>query len=338
MRGFLLVLGLLCGVLLAAPLYAASEDGIDFIFPVQCTLGTDCFTVNYVDQGAGDSHVDYECGRKTYDAHKGTDFAVPNRKDLQRGVNVLAARAGKVLRVRNGESDRFKSEDEFEAIKTAGKECGNGVLVEHESGWQSLYCHLKEDSIIVKPGQSVEEGEKLAQIGQSGFSEFPHLHFSVLKDGLYLDPFTGLVKESGCGFEQNSLWRTPIAYEPFTLFDQGFAVTPPDFKAVQRGLYDRPDFIALDAPSLVYWNAFYQAVEGDEVTMTITDPQGHLFHQRHFVLERNKKRPSYYYAGLKTRSRPLMVGDYIGRTQFVRKDQSGQVVAQNIYETMIHVK
>lgn len=331
---FLLVL------LFCFPVSVRAQDApIDFIFPLECTLGTDCVTVNYVDQQPGEGHADYECGRKTYDGHKGVDFAVPNRRDMVRGVNVIAARTGRVLRIRDGEDDAIKTEKQFQAVKASGKECGNGVLIEHENGWKSYYCHLKKGSVLVQPGDAVVEGQAIAQVGQSGFSEFPHLHFSVLdKNGRYIDPFTGLRQQTACNMEQASLWRTPMKYVPFTLFDAGFAAVIPDFTALQQGEYKKPDFIVKDSDALIYWVAFYHAVQGDQVTMTITTPTGLLFHKRSFTLEENKKRPSYFYAGKKTDNAPLMSGDYIGRTEFVRKDASGIIVHRHVYEHMIHVK
>ena len=315
-----------------------SADAMTFDFPVACDLNKTCFAVNYVDQQGGDGHADFECGRKTYDGHKGTDFAVVNRRDMLRGVNVLAARAGTVLRVRDGESDAIKAEDEFEAIKKSGKECGNGVLIEHEGGWQSLYCHLKQNSIIVKPDQPVKAGDVLAQVGESGFSEFPHLHFALLKNGQYIDPYTGLVKETGCHLQQETLWSDPIEYAPFTVFDSGFDINVPDFSKLRRGEYTKPDFIPLDAPSMVYWFATYHAVEGDVVRIYITGPNGYKFHQYDFAMERNKKRPSYYYAGRKTQLYRLQQGEYKAQVTIARRDDQGHIIAQETFEDVIHVK
>ena len=340
---FLTVIFLTYGVALAQE---ASEDQggmshvgpVTFDFPVACDLNVDCFAVNYVDQQGGDGHADFECGRKTYDGHKGTDFAVVNRRDMQRGVNVLAARAGKVLRVRNGESDAIKTEDEFEAIKKSGKECGNGVLVEHEDGWQSLYCHLKNNSIVVKPDQHVNAGDVLAQVGESGYSEFPHLHFALLKKGQYIDPYTGLVKETGCNLHQQSLWSDPIEYAPFTVFDSGFDIDVPDFTKLRRGEYQKPDFIPLDAPSMVFWFATYHSVEGDVVRIYITGPNGYKFHQYDFTMQQNKKRPNYYYAGRKTQLYKLHAGEYKAQVTIARRDDQGNIIAQDTFQDVIHVK
>ncbi len=273
----------------------------EFIFPVQCQIGQDCLIVNYVDQGKGDKIADYECGNKTYDGHKGVDFAVPSRKEMKIGVNVVAARAGRVVRVRDGEDDTRKDEAGFDAIKQAGKECGNGILIEHEAGWQSFYCHLKKGSLQVQTGDHVAAGQAIAEVGQSGYSEFPHLHFSVLKDGLYIDPFTGLTQQSGCGRVQQDLWKDDVAaqmpYSPFAIFDGGFSTGKPNFDAIKEGDFERVNVVDRSAEALVYWIGLYHAHKGDEVTMAIYTPDHQLFHARRIVLDHDKARPSYFLLG-----------------------------------------
>ena len=52
----------------------------------------------------------------------------------------------------------------------AGREAGNGVLIEHGGGWQTQYSHLRSGSVSVKPGERVEAGTPLGLIGLSGNS------------------------------------------------------------------------------------------------------------------------------------------------------------------------
>ena len=57
---------------------------------------------------------------------------------------------------------------------------GNSVVLELGSGQYAYYAALRPDSIIVKPGTIVRKGQPLAQIGNSGNSTSPHLHFELL--------------------------------------------------------------------------------------------------------------------------------------------------------------
>lgn len=56
---------------------------------------------------------------------------------------------------------------------------GNFVTLNHGSGFFTLYGHLKNGSVLVKPGEYVYKGQKIAQVGNSGRSAVPHLHFNV---------------------------------------------------------------------------------------------------------------------------------------------------------------
>lgn len=56
---------------------------------------------------------------------------------------------------------------------------GNYVTISHGYGLYTLYAHLKQSSILVKPGDIVKQGDKLGLVGNSGRSPHPHLHFQV---------------------------------------------------------------------------------------------------------------------------------------------------------------
>lgn len=56
---------------------------------------------------------------------------------------------------------------------------GNIVVIEHANGELSSYTHLKSGTLLVKTGERVAAGEPIGEVGQSGNSLTPHLHFSV---------------------------------------------------------------------------------------------------------------------------------------------------------------
>ncbi len=57
---------------------------------------------------------------------------------------------------------------------------GNFVMLDLGDGRYANYAHLQRGTIIVKPGDQVESGQRLAKIGNSGQTGVPHLHFHVM--------------------------------------------------------------------------------------------------------------------------------------------------------------
>ena len=99
-------------------------------------------------------------GASTY--HKGIDFSVPT------GTAVMASCGGTVTR--------------------AGWGSGYGycVYIQHPDGKTTRYGHLSK--VLVKSGQSVKQGEKIALSGNTGISTGPHLHFEILINGAQANP------------------------------------------------------------------------------------------------------------------------------------------------------
>lgn len=99
-------------------------------------------------------------GASTY--HKGVDFAVPI------GTAVMASCGGTVTR--------------------AGWGSGYGycVYIQHPDGRSTRYGHLSK--VLVKAGQTVSQGQKIALSGNTGVSTGPHLHFEILVGGVQVNP------------------------------------------------------------------------------------------------------------------------------------------------------
>lgn len=317
--------------LLAFPGKILAQAGPQFIFPVACTLGKDCWTVHYVDVDPAENVArDFTCGVRTNDDHKGTDYALRSMAEMREGVDVLAAKEGKVVRIRNGEVDSMKTPAELEVIKAKRKECGNAVLLDHGSGLKTLYCHLKNDSIIVDAGQTVRAGEKIAQVGHSGLAEFPHLHFGVVWEGGVVDPYTGMLNTEGCGKSKQSLWAVgqPMRYEPFALYDAGFQDKVPDFDAIKNGAAG-PLFLSTASPALVFWAGIYGAVQGDDISLSVRGPDGKVFVERKIKQDKTRTR-QYYYTGRNLSRRDLAPGMYTATARLKREGVEEQVITRVI--------
>ena len=131
-------LGLVLGLTLTA--YPHGTAAFELAFPVACTPGEDCYLQNLFDHDPGPGAQDAACGALAYDGHDGTDIALPTLAAQQAGVEVRAAAAGTVQGARDGMEDIPQGRDN--APDVADRECGNGVLISHEDGWETQYCHM----------------------------------------------------------------------------------------------------------------------------------------------------------------------------------------------------
>ena len=68
---------------------------------------------------------------------------------------------------------------------------GNLIVVDHDKGWQTLYAHLL-DGTLMPCGSNVVKGELIALMGTTGMSTGPHLHFEMRYDGSPVNPWNFL--------------------------------------------------------------------------------------------------------------------------------------------------
>lgn len=63
---------------------------------------------------------------------------------------------------------------------------GKTILIDHLNGCKSFYAH--NDSVLVEAGKFVRKGEKIAELGNTGKSSAPHLHFEIIVNSERIDP------------------------------------------------------------------------------------------------------------------------------------------------------
>ncbi|MGI5967010.1 MULTISPECIES: peptidoglycan DD-metalloendopeptidase family protein [Anaerotruncus] len=97
-----------------------------------------------------------------YHGHNGIDIAAP------RGTPVYAAAEGKV------------------SLAGWYGEYGRCVIIDHADGSQTLYGH--NSALMVSAGQTVKQGQKIAEVGSTGNSTGNHLHLELRVGSRFLDP------------------------------------------------------------------------------------------------------------------------------------------------------
>ena len=100
---------------------------------------------------------------KPRSTHKGIDIAAP------KGTKIYAPSTGRITLI---EEDMFFT--------------GKTVIVDHGMGLISIFAHL--NSIYIRPGQFVEKGMEIGEVGMSGRATGPHLHWGVYLENISVDP------------------------------------------------------------------------------------------------------------------------------------------------------
>ena len=101
-------------------------------------------------------------GARWGSVHKGIDWACPI------GTAIMASSGGTVV-----QAGWFSS-------------YGNCVTIRHPDGKQTRYAHLSR--VLVSAGQSVQQGQKIALSGNTGWSTGPHVHFEIIVNGRQVNP------------------------------------------------------------------------------------------------------------------------------------------------------
>ena len=119
--------------------------------------------------------------------HPGVDFGAP------RGTPIYAPLSGTVRAV--GDTD----------VVPGCYSWGKWILIDHPNGLSTLYAHQSLNSVV--PGQSVQTGDIIGYVGNTGYSTGPHLHFTVyVSEAVTVRQFNEIKTVTGCGAA-----RTPVA-------------------------------------------------------------------------------------------------------------------------------
>lgn len=101
---------------------------------------------------------------KRHQPHLGIDFELPI------GDPIFAPRKGTVVRYGNNRA------------------AGNYIILLHANGLETAYNHLHRIDRHIRQGLKISAGEKIGEVGCTGYCTRPHLHFAVKKKGRMVDP------------------------------------------------------------------------------------------------------------------------------------------------------
>lgn len=102
------------------------------------------------------------------DFHTGIDITGSNCM----GATIVAANSGTVVKANT--------------TYTPGRGYGMYIIIDHGGGMSTLYGHCS--ALLVSEGQTVSRGQPIAQVGSTGWSTGPHLHFEVRVNGEHTNP------------------------------------------------------------------------------------------------------------------------------------------------------
>ena len=165
-----------------------------------------------------------------YKKHNGVDYGAP------RGTPIWAIASGKVLQ--------------------AGwmGPCGKGVKIRHANNYVSIYCHMS--TIAARAGMHVRQKEMVGRVGNTGRSTGPHLHFGLMKDGMFINP-------------------TKVKYKPGKPLPEAFHESYEAIRLEQKrrlDLIDIPVFLGPDAAA----ESEGEGDGDDEAESPSLQPDGHM--------------------------------------------------------------
>lgn len=101
---------------------------------------------------------------------------ISGKNEMHKGIDFAGTMGGEVIAVAKG------------VVTFAGTRYGYGKVIDinHGNGYTTRYGH--NSRLLVSVGDTVEKGFQIAEIGTSGRSTGPHVHFEVLKDGRQVNP------------------------------------------------------------------------------------------------------------------------------------------------------
>jgi hypothetical protein len=186
---------------------------------------------------------------------------------------------------------------------------------------------MLKGSVSVKTGDKVASGQRLGEVGNSGLTEFAHVHLEVRKDGKPVEPFTGRGQDASCSLDPKSvrgLWTEDtakvIAYASGEIIGAGFAARAPTSRELE--INHEPVPPGPGASEIFFVARIANIRIGDRGKMTLTGPGGFKHQSEGKPLDRNRAIHLEYAFARTGKGGPLPSGTYHGKAEFIRGDHT----------------
>lgn len=188
---------------------------------------------------------------------------------------------------------------------------------------------MLKDSITIKENQEVKKGQVLGFVGLSGKTEFPHLHITVKRNNIVLDPFLGT--EPSINYNCNNSSQTDKAslwddatYAKLKYIDTAilnfYTTTKIPTKFLARTGQYRESTIDKNSKNIILWADIMGVQKGDNILFEIVDTNGNNVFKS--IQEVPKKYVLYFiYAGERLNKNKFSKGEYTSKLTLTRDNK-----------------
>ncbi len=252
--------------------YIIIRPPLQWEFPASCNINENCWI--------------------TKSDLEGTDITLKSEADMEEGVDVLCAEHGRVVFVQKDDENKTTY--------------GNMIIIEHNGGWKTLYGNLKPDSIEVKPGKFARKNSKIAEIGMSGNTDYPKLHFAVFKDGEFHKPLW------------KPKYKEKISTKEIVILNKGISTEIPELEKIKKGEYDSTQILN-DVEKVHLWIYGMKFKKDDLIKFSLYNPQGDKILTS--FRRADKDYEENYFSVVKAKEKnEWQTGSYTAKTEIIRPE------------------
>lgn len=283
--------------------------------PVDCSDASVCFVQILPDWAESKNNVeDFKEGVLSVEGARSTVFRATSVAQMYKGIPVKAVGRGLVRSVRANMPDFVQKDENY----LRWRECGNGILLDLDRGWTVQYCHLKEGSLTVRPGDVVNAGDVIGYMGASGLAAYPQLEITVKHNGRFIDPYHVT--------DYTDMWKIgeveKIPYRKAGVLHMAFLERVPTKKDMFEGFEESEvQEVLRTAKQLFFWAHVFGAEEGDILELEIEDSIGESFVKKRTQINHSSK-THYSYVGKQVKILELAPGTWVGKLRVYRPTYS----------------